>query len=334
MSKNELNKKIHECFSSLEERQPWTASMINLIQHISWETEDILGTSKTMLIKDTIDATLKEVKDGNTDSDVIIKKIKEKHDKQKKNSQAMDKYSAFSSKVLISPWEAQRRLRYFSENLLNHEFDILMNLLPDHLVTKYLQLYFPKIQDNADAWRIYGHSNEFSLSVESAGQHDTIAYNKKLGCLVGLEIKIDADVQKDQLFKYCCMYHDLLEKKFVSAQDFYFLVIATDNLSAQYLNNIKTNAQLTMNDLVSSSAPVKSSLLRYKGEYKRIQRLIDEVTIASTTWQQFGDHFSNVVSDKNEKENNYLDKLINGFLVSLALKYSKKLSRNLYKKAC
>lgn len=330
MSNNELNKKIHECFTSLEERQPWTASMVNLIQHISWETEDILGTSKTMLIKDTIDSTLEEVKNGSVDSDAIIKKIKDKHNKQKKSSQATDKYSAFSSKVLISPWEAQRRIRYFSENLLNHEFDIFMNLLPDHLVAKYLHSHFAALHNDAGVWRIYGHSNEFSLSVESAGQHDTMAYNKKTGCLVGIEIKIDADVQKDQLFKYCCMFYDLLKKKFVSAKDFYFLVIATDTLDTQYLNNIKTNAQVTMDNLVSSSAPVKSSLLRYKGEHKYIQQLIDKVTIASTTWQQFGDHFSSVVNSKDEKENRYLDKLINGFLYSLSVKYSKKLSRNLY----
>jgi hypothetical protein len=63
----------------------------------------------------------------------------------------------------------------------------------------------------------------------------------------------------------------------------------------------------------------------------RVASLINTIEIKSTTWQEFGDYFDKLNHTlPTSPYAETLHKLIDGFLVSLQTKYSRKLKRPIY----
>jgi replicative superfamily II helicase len=61
--------------------------------------------------------------------------------KERREAREKEKYGKIKNNLYIDPIEAERRLRYFSEDYLNKEFDIFMNLVSDN----YINFLYSKI---------------------------------------------------------------------------------------------------------------------------------------------------------------------------------------------
>lgn len=115
---------------------------------------------------------------------------------------------------LVSPTEALRRARFFSENYLNKEFDIFWGLVSDAYLDSFYSRLFPL--PAGGRWFSHGNSGLFASSTQiSDMQMDNLSYNHDMKILVANELKLGGKKNPDQILKYALMHKQLIERGFV-----------------------------------------------------------------------------------------------------------------------
>jgi hypothetical protein len=187
-----------------------------IVKWLSWETENILGISKTQLIRRAVNETLRLANGNFSDPSKIAEEVGLRLSEETRVADAQSAEARPVSNTLTSPLEAQRRLRTFGEDYLNKELDLFLSILPDKVVGNIISAL--KSVELAQDWNIIGNSNDLE---DSTGmkfmQVDTLAYSDRLVHLVAIEQKIDAKPMDDQALKYAAAaayfeVHDFIPK--------------------------------------------------------------------------------------------------------------------------
>ncbi len=225
MTAIEKNKLFFGSINSLSETIPWTTGLSSIMEHFLWDTKSILGISKTQLIKLIIQWSSEQEMVKLSAEDKYIQ-IQIKLQALIQESESSSKY-ANSRKGYCSPREALRRNKYFSEDYLNKEFDIFLNLCSN----KYLDTLYSLITEfkTGNTWSTHGNSNIYNSSINiQKMQMDNLAYNGSSRILIANELKLGGKKNKDQILKYCYMYNILVEKKFIHEDSKFILLFIGD----------------------------------------------------------------------------------------------------------
>ena len=263
----------------------------------------------------------------------IFEYCKKRMDAEKVSSEVNEIYAEKKNGLLISPMEAQRRMRCFSEEFLNKEFDMFLSLLPDHVINNYLKSFFPSVCKESK-WNLFGLSNDFETAVSIKYMyHDTLLYSHETSHLVSIELKFDTDLSDNQLLKYAFMMADLESQGKIDKDCTHdFLVISQElkkkhKLLSKSPSGLREMALSQINDPSKEDYPRKprGSEMRERidGLVPRTREILQDMNIHMTDWQKFGEYFA-IIHDKMEKNctNETFEKLIRGFLESLETKYS------------
>ncbi len=141
-------------------------------------------------------------------------------------TEAQTRYSTKKSGY-CSPREALRRNKYFSEDYLNKEFDIFLNLCSDN----YLDYIYSKFTNfnSGGRWSTHGNSGLFSCSTDiSEMQMDNLAYNITENMLIANELKLGGRKNSDQIIKYSFMHRELEKKGFIDRGSKFILLFLGD----------------------------------------------------------------------------------------------------------
>ena len=302
MNSNKKYKAHFGSISSLSSQVPWTTGLSNLIEFVTWETKAILGISKTefwkLILKITEDdgfSILEKV-----DKEKQIKKILEKEIAKSEVQERLTMPKA----SYCSPREALRRVRYFSEDYLNKEFDIFLSLCSD----RYLNYVYSGImqQPVTGNWSTHGNSGLFWASTElTKMQMDNLAYNESVPILIANELKLGSKKNPDQLLKYAYLYQHLLDREFFVSDTAYVVLFIGDkeqqiNLKQDLDKEVAYCKKADKKFLLSDSILEQASSLK----------------VFSTTWMNLRNtniKYLNTLDDNYEVER----KLIEGFNSSL-----------------
>ncbi len=313
----------------LNQPNPWGMGLVGLLKWLVWAPENIVGKRKTPQFEQIIRSTLKELGQDEQNVDALLKAFYDEYNQELEETKACEPYDLYKTQKYLHPVEATRRMRYFSEDFLNKEFDIFCSLLPSAMLNLYLQTHFQLGSEGE--WFVFGNSNdlEFSMSMLFM-QIDTLAYNSETNTLVGLELKIDADLGQKQVMKYCMMVAYLEQTgKLPPNTTFKLLVISANPTTSDEHAAIIEHAK---NVLEQKEYP-KRGLKAGQAEtlHARTEELLSSLELSFTTWQDLGDYFAKQLMEWNQTgpaESCY--KIIDGFLVTLHEKYSRKQKQRLY----
>ena len=322
----------------LKEQLPWTMGLAGLARLVTWETKNVLGVSKNELVEKIIGWVLefqgeRNEETGPPNEKEILEYCKKRMDGEKANSEVDELYAEKKNGLLISPMEAQRRMRCFSEEFLNKEFDVFLSLLPDHVINNYLKSFFPSVCKEAK-WNLFGLSNDFETAVSIKYMyHDTLLYSQETSHLVSIELKFDTDLSDNQLLKYAFMMADLESQGKIDKDCTHdFLVISQELKKKQKFlsrgsSELREMALDLIKDPLKKRYPKKPKGEIFKNKIEalvpRTRKILQDMNIHLTDWQKFGDYFAAIHEgmEKNRTNETY-EKLIRGFLESLETKYS------------
>ena len=326
----------------LKDELPWTMGLAGLARLAAWETKNILGISKSEFIEKIIGWVIEIQKSNPSENldksrirDICKKNIKTEIESaevakiyDKKITQDLD-----GNKLLISPMEAQRRIRCFSEEFLNKEFDVFMSLLPNRLINEYLRSFFDRISLKSE-WNVFGLSNDFETAMDIKYMyHDTLLYSHATSQVIAIELKFDTELSKNQILKYAFMLADLESQGKISTDCCHDMLIISHNLSKSMKNPPKSKDGLIGISLAQINDPKKTHFPK-KPNGKEMRQRVDDLVprtkeilqnmhISFTSWQQLGMYFSNALNEiEKTNENETLRKLIKGFLGTLTTKFS------------
>ncbi len=221
MKAAEKYRRVFGSINHLKNKIPWTTGLSNMVEFLVWEPQRILGISKSQYINQIIEWTIHPDMQGKSLQE-IEKVISRKLNHIMSETEQLETYST-STTGICNAREAVRRVKFFSEDYLNKEFDIFLSLCSDtYLNTFYRQ--FTTFANNG-SWSTHGNSGIFEFSTElKAMAMDNLAYNHNANMLVANELKLNGKKNDDQILKYCLMYHHLLEKKFIEKNIKYLLL--------------------------------------------------------------------------------------------------------------
>jgi hypothetical protein len=197
---------------NLAEAPPWTEGVSNLVDWLVWSTRHVLGVNKTQYWKQIVawcdEEALREL--STVDKQKVIGKrlgdvIRE--------SEATDRFDPPKNSI-AGPREALRRVRYFSEDYLNKEFDICWSLVSNGYLDGLYGEFFDFIPGSG--WSSHGNGNLFVASVGIGSmQMDNLSYNAAAGLLVANELKLGGKKNPDQILKYASLFGELENRGFV-----------------------------------------------------------------------------------------------------------------------
>jgi hypothetical protein len=318
----------------LGDQVSWTAGLAGVVRLLTWETENALGISKTQLQQRTLDHVFQSCENevlSREKFELITNEFDIKTSAEIESTSVDGLYDAPIKGRLISPIEAQRRIRFFSEEFLNKEFDVFMSLLPNGLLTNYFNSHFTVQQESE--WTVVGSSNDFEASTGMKFMYmDTLAYSHNTSTLIALELKMDSPLGKDQLLKYCFMAAYLESQSMIAKNStFHILFLGNDASITESIPALKREAQ---KQLQASQFPKKKiTKEEIASLVPRATELLATVDIKNTTWQEFGTYFDKLRTSLPVNEyTETLHKLIEGFLTSLQTKYSRKKKRLIYQR--
>lgn len=210
---------------SLAEPVSWSTGISNMLEWLTWSTNDVLGVTKTqyrkLIVKWGHDESIR-----NADLEEKQKFVSDILKAQIDASERLNRYDRPTSSV-ATPREALRRAKYFSEDYLNKEFDIFLSLVSDQYLDTYYR-QFTKIKGGGQ-WFTHGNSGLFSCSTKiSEMQMDNLSYNPSENILIANELKLGGKKNKDQILKYALMYRLLLERGFISSGTRFLLLFIGD----------------------------------------------------------------------------------------------------------
>ena len=306
MKAAEKYRRVFGSISHLKDEIPWTTGLSNMVEFLVWEPQRILGISKKQYVKQIIDWTMLPEMAGKSIEEieqVISKKLNQKMN----DSEQVETYSTQTIGI-CNAREAVRRVKFFSEDYLNKEFDIFLSLCSD----SYLNLFYTQFInfDESGSWSTHGNSGIFEFSTElKAMSMDNLAYNYQANVLVANELKLNGKKNADQILKYCLMYEHLLEIGFIEKGAKFLLLFIGSSVLGDDKQSL-VNKEIAM----CQSKPEKyQHLLR-----PELLEVVTHLEVASITWQsliEFNNYYLN-----DSKVCQVEQKLLQGFNQSLQSK--------------
>lgn len=329
-----MAQKRHVVFKTnhLKNRISWTSGVAGVIRLLTWETDNALGISKTQLQQRVLEHVFQSCENEVLTEEKfksIATSLDTKTRREIESASVENLYDDPKKGLLINPIEAQRRVRFFSEEFLNKEFDVFMSLLPNMEITNYLNSHFTLEKDSE--WTIAGSSNDFEASTGMKFMYmDTLAYSHDTSTLIALELKMDSPLGKDQILKYCFMAAYLESKGMIARNsNFYILILGNDFSLTDLVSSLKQEAQQQLREKQYPKKGITTEEIESLAQ--RVETILNSLDIKNTTWQDFGDYFDKLhLSLPAHPYAETLHKLIDGFLISLQTKYSRKLKRPIY----
>ena len=302
MKASEKYRKVFGEISHLSDTISWTTGLSNMVEFLAWGTNNVLGVSKKDYAKQVIEWAVSDEAKGLSPSE--IEKIVEANIKYLQAESEQLERSSRKCTGICSVREALRRVKYFSEDYLNKEFDIFLNLVSD----KYLDDFYTQYInfDLGNSWSTHGNSGLFKNSTElRAMQVDNLAYNLKSNTLVANELKLNGKKNKDQILKYALMYNYLIDKGFIEPGS-KFLLLFIGGKDAHY----------------SLEDELEKEVAYCKNQ--EIHRLITDeilsrargICLKSITWMEMSDFNTSYITSLSE-DNQVEIKLLSGFNTSL-----------------
>lgn len=284
MKAAEKYRRVFGSISHLKDQIPWTTGLSNMVEFLVWEPQRVLGISKKQYVNQIIEwATSLELKDKSLEE--IEEAISKKLNQKMNESEQLETYSKKTTGI-CNAREAIRRVKFFSEDYLNKEFDIFLNLCSDIYLDTFYQQFIRF--DDGGLWSTHGNSSMFSYSAEINSMYmDNLAYNHPSKILVANELKLNGQKNNDQILKYCLMYEHLLEKGFIE-QGTKYLLLFIGGHPLQADKQTLVNQEIAM----CQSKPEKyQHLLR-----SELLEVVTHLEVASITWQsliEFNDCYLN-----------------------------------------
>lgn len=271
MKASEKYRKVFGSISHLKDEIPWTTGLSNMVEFLVWEPQRILGIHKKQYVNQIIEwATQPEMLDKNLED--IKKEVAKKLQHEMNVNEQLETYAPRTTGI-CNAREAVRRVKFFSEDYLNKEFDIFLSLCSDtYLDTFYEQFIF---FNKGQSWSTHGNSGIFEFSTEIKDMAmDNLAYNHQANVLVANELKLNGQKNPDQILKYCLMYTSLVERGFIN-NDAQFLLLFIGGKEYQYDKD-----KLIVEELVRCD--LKGQLHLTTDE---ILNVIKHINIIGITWQ-------------------------------------------------
>lgn len=272
MKAPEKYRKVFGSIKHLRDDIPWTTGLSNIVGFVAWEPQRILGISKKQYVRQIIEWAAHPEMHGKNLADiekVVSKKLQDEMD----NNDQLETYATKNTGI-CNAREAVRRVKFFSEDYLNNEFDIFINLCSDIYLDAFYQQFIDV--DSGSSWSTHGNSGLFSYSAEIKAMYmDNLAYNHNAKVLVANELKLSGQKNNDQILKYCLMYEHLLEKGFIATGTKYLLLF----IGGRVLQDDKQTL-VTQEIAFCQRKPEKyQHLLRAE-----LLAVVEHLEIASMTW--------------------------------------------------
>jgi len=131
-----------------------------MLEWLTWSTNDVLGITKTRFWRQIVEWSHEE----SVRSSTLEKKLLHVEGRLKvelEKSQVAERYAAPRS-AIASPTEVLRRVKFFSEDYLNKEFDIFWSLVSDRYLDRFYK-QFTSIKGGG-AWATHGNGGIFATS--------------------------------------------------------------------------------------------------------------------------------------------------------------------------
>lgn len=306
MKAPEKFRKVFGSISHLKDEISWTTGLSNMVEFVTWSPQSILGIKKKQFVNQIIDWALHDDMQGKELIE-IQNEIGNKLNHIMSETEQLDRYAKQTTGI-CNAREALRRLKYFSEDYVNKEFDIFLNLCSDNYLNKFYEQYTPVIADSC--WSTHGNSGVFAYSTElKAMQMDNLAYNHQANLLVANELKLNGSKNADQILKYCLMYEALVDKGFINKDAKYVLLfIGGSSLKHDKQTLIEHELAYCRRKPEKYQHLLRSELLD----------VVNHIEIASMTWAEFIEFNDNYLRDNMVCQ--VEEKLIKGFNQSLQSK--------------
>lgn len=286
----------------LSDSIPWTTGLSNMVEFLVWGTSNILGVSKKEYAKQIIEWAASEEMQG-LSSVEIAKNIDGKLKVLLEKTEQLDRYSRKSTGI-CSAREALRRVKYFSEDYLNKEFDIFLSLVSDTYLDQFYKQYIEF--QSGHSWSTHGNSGLFEYSTELTAMYmDNLAYNAKSNILVANELKLNGKKNPDQILKYSLMYNYLETNHFIDHESI-FLLLFIGGKNAQYDLDEALNSEIRYCEKKGRQDLITSEILQ------RAKR----TCIKSITWIEMID-FNKSYIERLSENSQVERKLLQGFNLTL-----------------
>lgn len=302
MKASEKYRAVFGSISHLSTSIPWTTGLSNMVEFLVWNTSSVLGVSKKDYWKQIIKWTKSDEMHGLSPdeiADLIDNKLKE----LLLETEQLDRYSKKSTGICTAR-EALRRVKYFSEDYLNKEFDIFLSLSSDLYLDKFYKQYIDFEPNHA--WSTHGNSGLFEYSTELTAMFmDNLAYNQDSNILVANELKLNGKKNPDQILKYSLMYNYLENKNFINPKSDFLLLFIGGN-EVQYDLKVEIEKEIEYCEKRGRHDLITDEIL---------QRA-ESICLKSITWMEmagFNNSYLNNLSDESQVER----KLLEGFNKSL-----------------
>lgn len=211
MKAHQRYKEIFGEIKSLNEQIPWSTGVSNLFEWCAWATDSVLGITKTQY-EARIVQWCDEVKNAPLEEKKEF--VRSKIEEEKKINDCAEPHKK-PKRGIVSPTEALRRAKFFSEDYLNKEFDIFWGLTSDTYLDQFYGQFFNF--SKGGRWFCHGNSGLFSNSTRiSDMQMDNLSYNPDQKLLVANELKLGGRKNPDQILKYALMQKQLVERQFIN----------------------------------------------------------------------------------------------------------------------
>ncbi|GAB6091581.1 hypothetical protein [Spirochaeta dissipatitropha] len=301
MTSQERNIDIVGKISSLKEQVPWTIGLSTLFECITWQTEFVLGMSKTQYWKRIVHETLEEAAKGSSEEE-IIKYIDQLQKSEIRYNRGKNRWDKVKSSGLIDPYEALRRMRFHSEDYLNREFDIFLSLAGNQYLDAFYKVPFPNIPSGM--WST--HSNS-TLLMENTRfyemQFDNLAYNIDAEVLIANELKLRGRKNPDQILKHLSMFLEFKRLGFISNDTkFNMLFIGFPS------EDLATKEALLQQE---QAYCLKKSKRWFLNKQYQIMQAADDFELRAMSWEDFIE-FNNQYIETVHSTNETLLRLIHG----------------------
>lgn len=309
MKASEKYKRVFGQIDNLATEISWSTGVSNMLEWLTWNTNNVLGISKTRYWKLIVQLSHDpKVRDGTLKEKEAF--VKSHLEGLVKGSERLKRYDKSSSTV-ASPREALRRAKYFSEDYLNKEFDIFWGLVSD----AYLDSYYGQLFDfeHGGSWFNHGNSDLFAYSTDiSAMQMDNLSFNASCNLLIANELKLGGAKNPDQILKYSLMYRMLVERGFIPPDTSFALLFIGDRVeSPDWMELIDKEIQYCESSLKST--------LRLASDPKCIG-IARSAKFASTSWNQLYDFNTEYMKRLSVGSQQVERKLLWGFNEALSTK--------------
>jgi len=224
MSAAKKYRHVFGAIDHLKQEIPWTTGLANLVEFLVWEPHRVLGVSKKQYVLQIIEWTLAAQNNQNATQDISIieTEVTKQLAQQMIAAEQLERYST-KTRGICNAREALRRVKFFSEDYLNKEFDIFLSLCSDDYLDSFYRQFFEFNQGHT--WSTHGNSGIFEFSTEiKAMAMDNLAYNDGAKVLIANELKLNGQKNRDQILKYALMFKKLQDKGFID-NDTRFLLL-------------------------------------------------------------------------------------------------------------